>query len=90
MSADTLRDYRKAYGRDLLVDMMSLQDHLDMEMVENLFFLCASACDPEIPEIDEWLSGFSMFALYEGAGELMKLWREESATLSKRKKKDAR
>lgn len=90
MSADTLRAYRKAYGRDLLVDMMSLQESLDMEMIENLFYLCAAACDPDIPDIDEWLSGFSTFALYEGSSELMKLWREESTTLSKRKKKDAR
>lgn len=87
MSADTLRVYRQTFGRDLLVDMIQMQETLDMEVIENLFYICAKAADPDLPELDEWLQGFSTFALYHGAKELMKLWREENQTTSRRKKK---
>lgn len=87
MSADTLRSYRKQFGRDLLRDMLSLQENLDMEVIENLFYVVAAACDPDIPPIEEWLQGFSPFALYNGATELMKIWREENHTTTQRKKK---
>ena len=87
MSADTLRVYRKTYGRDLMVDMMSMQDNMNMEIIENLFYICAQAADPEIHPIDDWLSEFSTFALYKGANELIALWLEENKTTTQRKKK---
>lgn len=87
MSADTLRVYRKTYGRDLMVDMMSMQDNMNMEIIENLFYICAAACDPDIPDIDEWLAQFSTFALYKGANELIALWLDENKTTTTRKKK---
>lgn len=88
MNADTLRVYRRNFGRDLLLDMFSMQENLDMEVIENLFYTCAQAADPDIPAVDEWLKGFSTFALYKGAKELMKMWRDENKTLSTRKKKE--
>ena len=87
MSADTLRVYRKEYGRDLMKDMMGMQNEYDMEMIENLFYICAAAVDPEIPPIDEWLSQFSVFALYQASSELIKLWVDENKTTTQRKKK---
>lgn len=87
MSADTLRVYRQTYGRDLLLDMMAMQENLDMEVVENLFYISAKAMDPDLPDINTWLRGFSTFALYKGAKELMQMWREENKTLTQRKKK---
>lgn len=87
MSADTLRVYRKTYGRDLMVDMMSMQDSMNMEIIENLFYICAQAADPEIPPIDDWLSELSTFALYKGANELIALWLDETQTTTQRKKK---
>ena len=87
MSADTLRVYRKEFGRDLMKDMMGMQNEYDMEMIENLFYICAAAADPEIPPIDEWLSQFSVFALYQASSELIKLWVDENKTTTQRKKK---
>ena len=87
MSADTLRVYRQEYGRDLLLDIMAMQEQLDMEVIENLFYIAAKAADPEIPDINTWLSRFSLFALYRGGKELMAMWREENKTLTQRKKK---
>jgi len=87
MSADTLRVYRKTFGRDLMVDMVSLRDNMDLEIVENLFYVCAKAADPDIPDIDEWLAQFSTFAIYHSAGDLVEMWIEESKTTTTRKKK---
>ena len=88
MSADTLRVYRKTFNRDLLRDMMSMKEELDMEVIENLFYISAAACDPDIPPIDEWLHGFSTFALYKGANQLLKVWRDQNHTTTIRKKKE--
>lgn len=90
MSADTLRVYRQTYGRDLLLGMVNMQDTLDMELIENLFYICAQACDPELPPINEWLQQFSTFAIYRGAAELLMMWREENKTTTTRKKKEDR
>lgn len=87
MSADTLRVYRKTFGRDLMIDMISMQEKMDMEIIENLFYVCAQAADPEIPPIDDWLATFSTFALYQGASDLLALWLEENKTTTTRKKK---
>lgn len=87
MSADTLRVYRHEFNRDLLRDMMAMQKEFDLEMIENLFYICARAADPEIPGIDEWLAQFSPFALYSGASDLIQFWHEQNATTTQRKKK---
>lgn len=87
MSADTLRVYRQTFGRDLLNDMLGMGDAIDMEVIENLFYVCASAADPEIPPMHEWLKNFSPLALYIGSTDILAMWNEENKTLSKRKKK---
>lgn len=87
MNAGTLRVYRDTFGRDLLQDMIAMQDQLDMEVLENLLYITAKAVDPDLPSIEDWLSGFTTFAVYGAAQQLLKLWREENKTLSRRKKK---
>lgn len=87
MSADTLRVYRKTFNRDLILDMLSMTENLDMEVLENLAYICAAACDPDIPPIDIWLRQFSPTAIYQAAGELMKMWRHNEKTTSQSRKK---
>lgn len=87
MSADTLRVYRQEFGRDLLVDMLSLKEGLNMEILENVTYICAASCDPDIPPINEWLKQFSPMALYKASSEVMKMWGNNEKTTTKRKKK---
>lgn len=87
MSADILRVYRREFGRDLIVDMQKMSKGLDLEVIENLFYLSAKAVDPELPDIDTWLSQFSIYAMYMAAADLMEAWNEENETLSTPKKK---
>ena len=87
MNAGTLRRYRQDIGRDLLIDMVNMGDTLDMLVIENLLYITAKTADPDLPDIDTWLSQFSTFGVYKAAGEIMKIWREDQKTLSTRKKK---
>lgn len=87
MSADTLRVYRRTFSRDLMVDMQSMQNRLDAEVMENLLWVSAKAADPELPDIDEWLKGFTPFAVIMASGDILQAWNEENATLSTPKKK---
>lgn len=90
MSADTLRVYRRTFGRDLIVDMNKMTETMDMEVIENLLYIAAKAADPELPEIDEWLAQFTPFAIYQSAAQVLQAWNEENQTLSKPKKKVTR
>ena len=86
MSADTLRVYRKTFNRDLLRDMQTLQETFDLEVMENLMYICAAACD-QLPPIDEWLKQFSPIAIYEASADLISLWLDNGKTTTERKKK---
>ena len=86
MSADTLRVYRQTFGRDLMSDMAKLSNELDMEVIENLLYICVKACN-EVPEIHEWLKQFSPGAIYEAAVDVISMWTDNEKTSSKRKKK---
>ena len=86
MSADTLRVYRQTFGRDLMHDMTKLSNELDMEVIENLLYVCVKACN-DVPEIDEWLKQFSPSAIYEAAVDVISMWTQNEQTSSKRKKK---
>lgn len=89
MSADTLRVYRQTFGRDLMVDMTRLSEQMDMEVVENLMYICVKACN-DIPEINEWLKSLPPTALYgEAAVELIKMWTDNNSTRSISRKKKA-
>ena len=90
MSADTLRVYRRTFNKDLMSDMSKMKDSLDMEVMENLLWVSAKAADPEIPDIDTWLSQFSPFSIIRAAGDLLQAWNEENETMSTPKKKVTR
>lgn len=89
ISADTPRQYREAFGKDLLVGMMSMKDQLDTEILENLAFTMAKAADPELADVSihEWLSRFSVMGLYNAAAEILDAWTGNMETASKGKKK---
>lgn len=93
MSADTLRVYRQVFGLDLIGEMMDVVNSLqndkpvDLEIIENLFFICAAACDQEITDINEWLRQFSTLSIYMATSEIIDMWIEENKTIVERKKK---
>jgi len=93
MTADTLRVYRQVFGLDLIVEMMDVVNSIqndkpvDLEIIENLFFICAAACDPEITDINEWLRQFSTLSIYMATSEIIDMWIEENKTIVQRKKK---
>lgn len=89
-SADTLRVYRRTFNRDLLVDMQSMTEHLNVEVMENLLWVGAKAADPETPDIDEWLKQFGPFDVIKASGSLLQAWNEENETQSTPKKKATR
>ena len=70
-----------------MTDMQKMTDHLNMEVVENLFWVAAKAADPEIPDIDTWLSQFGPYSIVRASGALMEAWNEENETMSTPKKK---
>lgn len=99
-SALTVRLYRHHFGRDFIVDLDRLRnnvakagksdesrlDALDLEIFENAAWTMAKQYDPEIPDIDEWIDGFSTFSIYNILPEILKLWAEETKTTSVPKK----
>jgi len=89
LSADTPRQYREAFGKDLLVGMMSMKNQLDMEILENLAFVMAKAADPELADVSihEWLARFSVQGVYYAADEILDAWTQNMETSSKGKKK---
>ena len=89
VSADTPRQYREAFSRDLLLDMATFQKTMDMGVMENLAFVMVKAADPEMVDttISEWLSGLSPMAIYDAAPQILEAWTGNIATASRSKKK---
>lgn len=85
-TAGTLRHYRNNFGRDMLKDVMHLQEKLqkvsssaeqfevvDLEMFENLAWAMAKTADPDTKPIDIWLDDFETFAITKILPEIMTL-----------------
>ena len=87
MSSDTLRVYREMFQRDLLFDMAKLKNGVDLEVLENLTYVAAEACDPEMPPLHEWLKGLRPMAIMNAADEVLNLWLGNETTTTTRKKK---
>lgn len=96
-TAATIRLYRQHTGRDLLVDMQTLQkstgsgDGLSAEaltLFENIAYTMAKQADDSIPDsADEWLDEFEMFSIYVVLPQIVELWRLNELTTSESKKK---
>lgn len=96
-SAATIRNYRAAFGRDLLRDFQQLQTAAGsgqsltaetLTIFENLAFLMAKQADPEIPDSpEEWLDEFDMFSIYEVLPQIVKLWKLSELPTATSKKK---
>lgn len=97
-TAATIRKYREAFGRDLLMDFQKLQgeagsgETLTVETLtifENLAFTMAKQADPSIPDTaDEWLDEFNMFSIYVVLPQIMELWQISNLPVSTSKKKE--
>ena len=90
------RQYRKEFGRDIVVDMNKLcaaakkgRYNIDFEILENVTWLMLRAAGEDVPDtVDAWLSSLDeMFAVYGVQADVIELWRISQNTTSKSKKK---
>ena len=95
-TASTPRRYRRAFGRDMIIDMDALgkalksKDGLGMaqlEVFENVAYIMAKQAaesDDRVIEAsaDEWLDNFETFSIYEILPEIFGLWKATNQTLS--------
>ena len=92
-TAGTLRHYRNNFGRDMLKDVVHLQDKLqkvttsaeqfeviDLGIFENIAWSMAKTADPNTKPIDEWLDDFDTFAITKILPELMVLLADNMRT----------
>lgn len=87
-TAATIRIYRQQTGRDLLLDMQSLQQETGtgetlstnaLSIFEDIAYIMAKQADPGIPDsADEWLDEFSMFSIYVVLPQIIELWQISS------------
>ena len=60
----------------------------ELEMMENLIFVCNRQAEPEQPEdIFEWLASFEIGAITGTYGTIMKMWEDNLHQTSKSKEK---
>lgn len=90
------RNYRHAFGRDLIVDMQKLvdgykkdPDNLNTDVLENITWLMLKAGGEDVGgSVDEWLAGVDdAFAIYEVIEDVLDLWMQGRKTTSTVKKK---
>ena len=94
-SAGTVRSYRDKYGRDIIVDIGTLEKEIietktlsseSAKIAENVIYQFAKDYDPELPSIEEWLDSFSPYFVYLAVPEVILAWTENMRTLQKSKK----
>lgn len=95
-SAGTVRTYRNLFARDLIQDMVSLEKELvetktlsaaSAEIAENVVYLMAKEYDDTIPAMNEWLSSFSPYFVFNVVAQVIYMWRENLQTINSSKKK---
>lgn len=82
MSASALTpfSYKKVFGRDLIKDVQTLQREaqktgdLDAEIVVMMSYIMAREANKDIAPMEEWLSGFGLFDLYQAFNDIITLW----------------
>ena len=85
-TAGTLMRYRNNFGRDLIKDMLRLQNKLkdvqeqgkqfeimELDMFEKIAWCMAKTADNTIPDIEHWLDNFETFDIMKVLPEIMQL-----------------
>ena len=85
-TAGPLMRYRNNFGRDLIKDMVRLQDKLkkvnnqgeqfeivDLDLFEKIAWCMAKTADNNIPDIEHWLDNFETFDIMKVLPEIMQL-----------------
>ena len=85
-TAGTLYRYRNQFGRDMLKDIISLQEKLnkvskgaeqfnavDLELFEKMAWSMAKTADPNTVDIENWLDEFEAFSIIKILPELTDL-----------------
>ncbi len=102
-SAAILRLYRHTFGRDLLQDILCLEQAYqqagegrplagtDLEILENVAYCMAKHADPEgVPAtVEAWLDEFAVFSFCQIFPQIVDLWLENKAPTVASKKKPA-
>lgn len=100
-TANTPKIYRQLFGRDILVDIQTLQNAMDayrnndqpltmdtLEIFERVTYVMAKQADPNVPDdMDVWLDDFDMFSIWEILPQIVALWGLNMRTTSESKKK---
>lgn len=90
------RQYRKEFGRDLMVDMRKLADRykadpddIDTEVLENVTWLMLKTAGNDVGDsVDEWLGSLDdILTVYTAMSEVVDLWIGSQKTTSRPKKK---
>lgn len=94
------RLYRLKFGGDIIAEMAKFKtfktddgktnvEITDMAVFENLAYIMAKQADMQnVPEdINEWLSQFELFDIYNALPDMLDLWALNSVTTSDSKKK---
>lgn len=66
VNGNTLRRYKRVYGRDPLADFMAMSDGLiDIDVVYDFFYLMAKTAAPELANQDEFFESFDSLPVLE-------------------------
>lgn len=86
---ERLSNEGKKKGEEKKDDSVSFTPE-ELEMMENLIFVCNCQAEPEQPEdIFEWLASFEIGAITGTYGTIMKMWEDNLHQTSTSKKKTA-
>lgn len=94
-SAGTVRAYRMNYGRDLILDMASLEKELiedktlskdSTQCAEEVAYTMAREYDSALAPIGEWLDQFSPYFVYAAVPEIICMWADNLKTINSTKK----
>lgn len=95
VSAGTVLRYRNLFGRDLIVDIGTLEQDIfnnkalstdGAAVAEKVVWLMAKDYNPEIPPVEDWLDNFSPYFTYSAFIQVLNMWHENIVTLNNSKK----
>lgn len=88
--------YRAEFKSDLLIDMSKVEESAirhenvvqpdTFYIIEQFAFACAKHADPTLTSFAAWLEQFGVFDITNALPEIMKIWNDETASLSVLKK----